>query len=169
MAHPLLINVIELLRRPGSHRRLDVDVTLDELALVDVRLVPTLPVEVRLNLDGLSDGVVVDGVITSHWHGLCRRCLQPVAGATHSEVHERYQPELRLSDPEAFPIVDDQLDLRQMVAEVVVLDTPHAPLCRDDCAGLCLVCGVDRNEEPCTCVVEVSDPRWSALDQFKGN
>ena len=33
----------------------------------------------------------------------------------------------------------------------VILELPLAPLCRVDCAGLCAVCGVDRNVTSCRC------------------
>jgi uncharacterized protein len=49
----------------------------------------------------------------------------------------------------------------------VLLELPQAPLCRPDCAGLCDVCGVNRNLEACTCSTTVSDARWSALDQLR--
>ncbi|HBU75246.1 MAG TPA: DUF177 domain-containing protein, partial [Acidimicrobiaceae bacterium] len=39
-------------------------------------------------------------------------------------------------------------------------------LCSDDCKGICDVCGVDRNEVPCECVVVVRDDRWAALDDL---
>jgi uncharacterized protein len=43
---------------------------------------------------------------------------------------------------------------------------PLAPLCKEDCQGLCLYCGADRNETPCTCQVP-TDARWATLDGLK--
>jgi uncharacterized protein len=40
-------------------------------------------------------------------------------------------------------------------------------VCRPDCAGLCPVCGIDRNVEQCGCDTSRSDDRWSALDDLK--
>jgi uncharacterized protein len=54
------------------------------------------------------------------------------------------------------------------VREVIVLDAPMSPLCRDECQGLCPECGVDRNVESCACVAAVADSPWIALDQLKG-
>ena len=53
-----------------------------------------------------------------------------------------------------------------MTRELVLLELPDAPLCRDDCAGICAVCGVDRNVEPCDCDDTVRDERWAVLDQL---
>ena len=51
--------------------------------------------------------------------------------------------------------------------EALLIDAPVAPLCRDDCAGICPVCGGDRNETPCDCVQAPRDERWAALDALR--
>jgi len=99
------------------------------------------------------------------WYGICRRCATAATGTLRSEVHELYQE--TVTDPEAFPLEGEQLDLEPMVREVLVLDAPSSPLCRDDCAGLCPDCGIDRNTGSCSCNNTVVDPRWGALDQLK--
>jgi uncharacterized protein len=43
---------------------------------------------------------------------------------------------------------------------------PFAPLCREDCQGLCAQCGVDKNVTTCTCV-RPADPRFAALAAIK--
>jgi uncharacterized protein len=166
MPNPLLVNAAELLRRPGSEKDLDVEVTIADLGLHDDRLHESDPVRARLHLESLTDGIVVRGVVAAPWHGTCRRCASPAAGEVQAEVHELYQHVL--TDPDAFELVGDQLDLAPMVREVVLLDAPTAPLCRDDCRGLCPQCGIDRNVESCDCSAEPADHRWGALDQLKG-
>ena len=119
---------------------------------------------VRLHLEALNDGIVIDGELHVPWHGVCRRCLVDTGGVQVSEVHELYQRVV--TDPEAFEIVGEQLDLREVVRELILLDVPSTPLCRPDCAGLCLTCGANLNDGPCACAASTADPRWSALDQL---
>jgi uncharacterized protein len=161
---PLQVNASELLRRPGAEKRIELQVTIAEVGLVDDRFAPESPVDIDLHLEALSDGIVVDGEIRAHWHAECRRCLRPIDGDLSGPVHELYQREV--TDEEAFPIVGDVLDLGEMVREVLLIDAPAAPLCRPDCAGICPTCGKDLNEGPCDCPQPVADPRWSALDQL---
>ena len=54
-----------------------------------------------------------------------------------------------------------------MVREEVLLAIPDAPLCRDDCPGLCPVCGADLQTAPCGCETAVGDDRWAVLDQLR--
>ena len=46
--------------------------------------------------------------------------------------------------------------------DAVVLDLPIAPLCQEDCLGLCPECGVNLNEVS-QHSHDVIDPRWAAL------
>jgi uncharacterized protein len=43
------------------------------------------------------------------------------------------------------------------------LTLPIKPLCRDDCKGLCPVCGSNKNTDACSCKKEQGDPRLAAL------
>lgn len=165
MARPLVVHAVELLRRPGTRRDVDADLQPGELGLDDPRLVAGHPVGVRLHLESLADGIVVGGHLTASWSGTCRRCLQPVSGVTHSEIGELYQQ--TVTDPDAFPLSGDLLDLEPMVRETVLLDVPADPLCTPDCAGLCPVCGADRNTAPCSCDEPTGDDRWAVLDELR--
>lgn len=167
MASQLVVSVVDLLRRPGSERTIECAAALVELGVDDDRFSAGAAVDVRLRLESLTDGVVVDGLLQVPWKGVCRRCLVPVEGTTEAEVHELYQR--TLTDPDAFELTGDQIDLRPLVREVALLDAPDSPLCRADCAGLCPVCGVDRNLTACACVVDATDPRWSALGDWRND
>ena len=167
MPNPLLINAAELLRRPGSERRFHLDATVGELGILDPRFQPDSKVDIDLRLESLTDGIVVDGRLHARWSDSCRRCLGPAAGEFVSDVHELYQQ--TITDPDAFEIEGEQIDLLPMVRENVLLDAPTAALCRPDCAGLCPTCGIDRNLASCDCVTSSTDPRWDALAQLKAN
>lgn len=167
MANPLLVNAAEILRRPGTQKDFVLQVPLAELDVQgDPRFDDAAEVDVELHLESMNDGIVVDGQVAVPWHGTCRRCLEPTGGVSVSDVHELYQRVL--TDPDAFEIVGEQLDLRPIARELVLLDAPSTPLCRPDCAGLCPTCGTNLNDGACDCAPPPADPRWAALDQLKG-
>ena len=43
------------------------------------------------------------------------------------------------------------------------LGLPMKPLCRDECRGLCSVCGGNRNTTVCQCLEQWEDPRLAVL------
>jgi len=59
------------------------------------------------------------------------------------------------------------LDLQPPVYDNVLLAFPIQSLCRPDCAGLCQVCGGNRNEIACDCQEAVGDPRFALLQQLR--
>jgi uncharacterized protein len=66
-----------------------------------------------------------------------------------------------------FEVQDGKADLAAIAAEQIYLALPLKPICRPECKGLCPVCGVNRNQEECSCAVEEIDPRLAPLLQFK--
>ena len=165
-ARPWIVHVTPLLRAPGSRREEHVRGPV-EGAIGSASIVPVdEDVAADLVLESLNGGAVMAaGTIDSPWAGECVRCLGPAGGRLSLAVREIYEPG---SDAEeTYPLHGDQIDLEPLVRDAVLLELPLAPLCADDCQGLCPVCGVNRNQTSCTCAAEARDPRWSALDQLK--
>jgi uncharacterized protein len=162
MADPLRINAVELLRQPGAVRTIAVDVDPGSIEAQHERLTGDLRVDLRL--EALNDGITVIGTVSAPWATECRRCLAVVSGVAVVPVDELYQ--VQPLDEEAYLIEDGQLDLVPLVRETALIELDLERLCRDDCAGLCPVCGIDRNEALCDCDTSISDDRWAALEGF---
>ena len=165
MASPLLVNVAELLRRAGSIREIDRQIESEFFKFDDSRIIASSQVDVALTLEALNDGIVVHGKLGAQWSSECRRCLKALTGRAEVEVQELYQSVI--SDPDAYPITGEQLDLLEMARENVLLAVPLAPLCRADCRGLCPQCGTDLQVETCSCTRAERDDRWAALDSLR--
>ena len=159
---PLRINAVELLRQPGATRDVDVVVDAEPLDAAHEHLVGEI--HVALQLRAMNDGIKVTGTVEAPWATVCRRCLVDVAGKAVGSVDELYQ--IDPIDPEAYLIEDGQLDLVPLVRETVLLELDRERQCRDECAGLCPVCGIDRNTDSCGCDTLVTDDRWAALEGF---
>ncbi len=119
-------------------------------------------------LDSVDGGVEVTADVSAPWRGECRRCLKPVEGRLRCKVREVYRPRRSQEGPDddedTYELQPDHLDLEPLVRDALLLELPLAPLCREDCLGLCPTCGADRNEGLCECPSPSSDPRWAALD-----
>jgi uncharacterized protein len=84
----------------------------------------------------------------------------------HDENDKRDDEERFLEDEERY-LDGDLLDLEPALRDAVVLALPMSPLCRDDCPGLCVECGVPLAEAgPGHRHGAAPDPRWAALNQF---
>ena len=167
--HVFRINARELLRQPGLDKHIDVTLPASDLGVDDPRITDDVAVDVRA-VSGI-DGITITGSITMPWSTVCRRCLTAVSGVAEIAVDEIYQdavgPDDAFKVDGAFEIEGDQIDLAPAVREYLLLELPDDQLCRDACAGLCPVCGADRNVDPCGWDTSVRDERWAALDDLR--
>ncbi|HET6915863.1 MAG TPA: DUF177 domain-containing protein [Acidimicrobiales bacterium] len=125
----------------------------------------------------------VEGLLQVHVRELYRRHDDSHAhrpshtrGPSHTEGpvqaratghHGHHTPAGEEEDEETYPLKGELLDLQPLVRDALLLDLPLAPLCREDCKGLCPTCGADLNDGPCSCARAPADPRWAALDLLK--
>jgi uncharacterized protein len=164
-ATDLVVAVPDLLKHPGSTKRFEREAVLDDLAISASRVPAGEPIALDVELQAVNDGIVVVGTVRGTWAGECRRCLKDARGEVVAEVQEVYE-----RDPvegETRKLDGIEVDLTELARDAVLLELPLAPVCRDDCAGLCPQCGVDLNDSTCECVVETKDPRWAALEQVR--
>lgn len=171
---PLVIDVRSLQRRPGSM----VTVTRTSsapagLGVVMARVPEGSPIDLDLRLESVLEGVLVTGSADVLVSAECSRCLDPFEWHEELDLTElfRYpatdargavvEEEDETGDP--LPLLEDDLiDLAPTLRDAVVLDLPLAPLCSEDCAGLCPECGVRLEDYP-QHAHETTDPRWAAL------
>lgn len=163
MRNPFRINVATALRN-GQTRRIDARGVLGDLFVTGSEVPEGAEVEVQLDLVPVGHTIEASGVVRAPWQGDCRRCLKPASGLIEGEVREVFEdtPE----EGESYPLAHDEIDLEPLARETVMLELPQAPLCQEDCLGLCPECGVDRNEGTCSCV-PLPDPRWAVLDGLR--
>ena len=172
---PWVIDTRELGRRPGMMRSYHRDVALPAGLGLDVIGIPRggeLALDVRL--ESVVEGVLVSGTASAPLAGQCARCLDPMMDRLEVDLTELFAYPDTATDESTDPdevsqVVDDLVDLEPMVRDSVLLALPLAPLCHDDCPGLCPECGGKRAELGADHQHDTMDPRWAALRQWRGN
>ena len=162
------IDLRTLRLRPGEVRTQTVDVELEPFILGGLRYEAapaTVPVE--LEISQASGAMVFDMRLDAHLSGACMRCLGFAEVARQVRAREFHDFDAPASDElRSDYVVDEHLQLSAWARDAVALELPDQILCREDCAGLCPVCGKDLNEEPHEHSERVPDPRWAALEGF---
>ncbi|WP_106766119.1 YceD family protein [Paenibacillus faecalis] len=135
-------------------------------------IIAVTPLEVELKATPTVAGsVIVRGHLQGQLEVKCSRCLKPVTEQLNIPFHEVFQPVenpdmVQDEDEDIIYVKGESLDLVPYVEEALVLYLPLAPVCSEDCKGLCPICGKDLNETSCDCNTEVIDPRLAALKDF---
>ena len=174
---PMRIDVSDLVGKPGATRAWSGAVTPDddERSWGPAEEHLDGPIACDLHLDSVVDGILVRGTVSFPLEIPCARCLEPQRDLHEVEVSElfvdprRREPEEDEDLDEGYEIVEDltAIHLGTMLHDAVVMDVPLRMLCREDCQGLCPVCGQNRNEEDCGHEPEAApDPRWAKLAEL---
>ncbi len=98
----------------------------------------------------------------------CDRCLKEVP--TPLDISFDLEADMKLSDEARLEALDEsdflhgsELDTDALVLSEALMALPVKVLCREDCKGLCLICGQDLNIRDCGCDRTVPDPRMAKI------
>ena len=167
-----VLDVISLGRRPGTMKELHRVVTTDGRIGLDLIAIPVgAEVDLDLQLQAVSEGVLVTGTVTAPTAGDCSRCLEPFTDTVEIHLTELFAypdsaTEQTTEDDEIYRIMDDTIDLEPVITDQIGLELPLQPLCTPDCAGLCPECGVRMAIAGSGHGHEILDPRWAGLAKF---
>ena len=164
-------NVSSLLKEhTGASREYDID---DDVLIDGQRR----HVTGHARFDRTPDGILVRATVRGEGQAECSRCLKPVTFPVEIAFEEEYIPTIDIETGAAIdpPEGEDDayrisprhiLDLREPVQQYWSMAQPMAPLCREDCPGLCPVCGEELGPDH-PCAREQIDARWEKLAQLR--
>ncbi|MEV6429538.1 DUF177 domain-containing protein [Nocardia sp. NPDC051463] len=159
-------------RRPGTMQEFHRIVTTKDRIGLDLIAIPAgSDVELDLQLQAVSEGVLVTGTVAASTAGECTRCLEPFTGEVELNLTELFAypdstTEQTTEDDEIHRLIDDTIDLEPVIIDAIGLELPLQPLCSPDCAGLCPECGVRMAIAGSGHGHEILDPRWAGLAKF---
>jgi uncharacterized protein len=154
--------------RSGDQARERVEIELEPLVLggQTYEAAPN-PAPAELTVTRASSGTVLELTFVVSLEGPCFRCLQDADLRLSLDLREYEAAKPEGDEEQTEYLADDRLDLSAWAHDAIALALPDKILCRDDCAGLCPVCGKDLNVEPHEHVEEVVDPRWAKLSELQ--
>lgn len=130
--------------------------------------------ELPLTVTGLFvfDGKAfsVEGKVRTALRSVCARCAESFSETLKFSFSERYVKGAEQEpDSEIYAYEGDAICLDQAVMDNLFLHLPLTSVCREDCKGLCPVCGTNRNIEPCSCEEVRPHSAFSALNDIRND
>jgi len=133
-----------------------------------------LRVEGEAELLANTEGEVrIKGTLSVQTKAICDRCLGEAILPLETALDLFYRPMSSIARAEEVEIDEgeaeigfyqgDGMELEDILQEQILLLLPMQRVCREDCKGICPLCGKNRNETASQCKVETVDDRWKAL------
>jgi uncharacterized protein len=130
-------------------------------------------IRVDARLDKSLRQIFLQAKIRSQGKFACDRCLEEFLRqvdvgysmlyiqGNRSTVDVKKEEEIQVLNADT-----NYIDLDDDVRQYAFLALPQKLLCRDDCRGLCPICGVNKNSSDCTCKEQKADSRWDVLKKL---
>ncbi|HBT65708.1 MAG TPA: nucleic acid-binding protein [Ruminococcaceae bacterium] len=162
----MLINLKQLFA--GKVQTLPIDCTLDFSELEYQGNHPfTQPVRVRGEVSVDANVVTLRAVAEFVYDSICDRCLIEIHQPKQASIEHVLVTSLTQEDDGELILVENhQLLLDDLILEDLILSLPSKNLCREDCRGLCMICGKDQSAGLCGCRSDSIDPRLAVLKQL---
>ena len=161
------INVAEIQKKLVGEKHLRFALSAQELDITPQELRLLGPVQMEGTMSNVGDVLLLRAELEASVERVCGRCLKVFSTATKAEVLEKYYPRASANlEEDAFVYDSDVIDITEPLRESLLLAEPMQALCKEDCRGLCPVCGADLNDGDCGCDRFTVDPRLAALKQF---
>lgn len=166
----MLVELDELLSKDNNRIEIQEEWRIEKFsaAFGDYSVCKITPVDLILTHTGKKQ-IQVDGSVTVTLEVPCDRCLEPVLLEFTITFHEEVDcgsGESTIDSEDAQYVVDDSLDVGRIIQDELLVQWPAKILCKEDCKGICKVCGHNLNVSDCGCDRVVKDPRMAAIQDI---
>ena len=104
------------------------------------------------------------GTIKTILNTCCSRCLKPLDILLSAETDVILSRDADSEEEDdVFPLTENAIEVEDVLVPSLIMQVDMTYLCKEDCKGLCPVCGCDKNETECSCQTKQIDPRLAAL------
>lgn len=180
---PLVVRLREIPAGEGLRLDVDLDLAFSDKALAGSdSAMAKVDLHADVALTKTHEQVLARGTLTGSAMLVCSRCAGQAPVTVMSPFQMLFVPktddvadedsvddevELKEDQVDITAYEGEEIDLYDTLREELLLALPYAPLCREDCKGLCPTCGKELNDGPCTCNPQPRADRWAALKNVK--
>lgn len=107
------------------------------------------PVCVKMEYSLTKDIILARGSFNAKIKVCCSRCLKEFVYVADVDFEEEFAQEL--TEDISYLIEGEYISLDKMILDNILENLPQRFLCKEECRGICPVCGADLNRRSCGC------------------
>ena len=167
----MIINISDILQSANKKRteKTELDMTSFSCRLGDFPILRKEPIELQIE-NRENKQLLISGSVELEVGVPCGRCLVQVPTTIRFDIDR----ELTITDGSAVDeemedtdyLIGFELDVDKLVYAEILVNWPIKVLCKEDCKGICKVCGTNLNSGACSCQKTELDPRMAAIQDI---
>ncbi len=171
----MLMNLTDVFTSAGKVKKVNVPYANDIFSYMGNKYPIKEKTEIAFTFSNVgTESVLIEGELQLVLDIPCDRCLQsvnvPVSVTFAHQVASPEKEEASSEEDEQIFMSGYELDVDTLINNEILINMPVKVLCKEECKGICPVCGGNLNEKECGCDTFVPDPRMAAIkDIFNAN
>lgn len=145
------INLKQIFNITGESKDIDYSISAEEISDIHGYCFVS-PVNVKGRIFNKADVVYLDYSVDFKLMLTCDRCLREFENTYHFDFSHIVVPSVSSDNDEYIVAESESIELNDIAVTDLLLRLPTKILCKEDCKGLCMVCGCDLNESECNCL-----------------
>lgn len=147
----MILQLKQLFDIPGEVRSVAFDISLEEINEAQLSEVFVTPISVSGQAENRARVVTFDFNCTFTLAHFCDRCLKEFNREYSFDFSHTLVRSTNSQNDDYVVCENNTLDINELAISDLLLQLPTKILCREDCKGLCYVCGQDLNDGECNC------------------
>lgn len=164
-----MLDLSDLITKKVDRKAIDVELDIKSFTYNSENYTVLEPLTLSGNLFMDNNIISLNAELKGTIELVCSRCLQKFPYPIDLKIDERFTDDLENRDDEVIFINNYEVDINEIVENNIILSLPIKKLCREDCKGLCPICGTNLNISTCNCHEENIDPRFAKLKDLFSN
>ncbi len=167
------LDITSIIKDNGGSIRISKKESLKDLESNLGTVTFTSPVDFSGSVTNNNGMLVLKGLAKVSYSTVCDRCgekiEQELSIPIDEDIIERSQAEDLAEESledDRFTFSGNTLELDRILADCLITSVPMAHICRENCPGLCPICGAEMKREGCDC--QQADPTDSRFEALKG-
>lgn len=160
------VDTSDIAKINGASLEIEFFETLDDIETTDKAYIFDKPVSFKGTVVNVKGTIMLKGSLKAEYGTKCYRCLKAITGRMEIPIMERFAKNLKETDDEIYAYKGDEIDITRALTDNIILNLPMKQVCREDCKGLCVNCGLDLNKEQCDCKEEYTNPHFEVLKNY---
>lgn len=164
----MLIDISEIVSCENKEITKEVSIELNSFIskLGEFPITKKAPIDIRI-ANRENKRLLIQGDVDLTVSIPCSRCLEDVPTDIHFSVDKELELNGSEVNDEEMEVTDYliglNLDIDKLIYGEILVNWPMKVLCKEDCKGICKVCGMNLNKGDCNCQRTELDPRMAAI------